>query len=127
MSNYARSYVAEGPVSRGAAVVRGTGENQVALPGVGGAGDFLGIHDALRNTRDAVGGEHVGVTPGGLAKALVGGTATAGKRAVIVEATGALQNVPVAVGTYETVGVFLEDGAAGELVDVWVERGQVTV
>ena len=127
MDGYARSCIAKGAITRGAAVVRGRQEHQVSMPGAGGAGDFIGIYDALRNTAGAKDQAHVPIVVSGPAKALAGGAVTAGKRATIKDKTGALIVVPTGLGTYETVAVFLEDGSSGDYVDVLVERSQVTV
>lgn len=127
MDGYARSYIAKGRIARGAAVVRGEKENQVTMPGAGGSGDFIGVYDALRNTARAADKAHLPIVVSGLAKAVIGGAVTAGKHATIKDKGGALVVVPSALGTYNTVGVFLEDGSSGDLVDVLVERSQVTV
>ena len=127
MDGYARSYIAQGKITRGTAVVRGKKENQVTMPGAGGSGDFIGVYDALRNTAGAEDKAHVPIVASGLAKAVAGGAVTAGKHATIKDKNGALVVVPSALGTYNTVGVFLEDGSSGDFVDVLVERSQVTV
>ena len=122
-----RTFTAEGPIIRGSAVVIGSSEGHVRLPGVDGAGVFIGIYDALRNTRDAVDGEHVPITVLGLCQVHAFGVVSAGIRGSVNDAQGLIRNVSDAVGIYEVVGRFLQDGTAGELVEFIVERGQVTV
>jgi hypothetical protein len=128
MSNPAgirRPYITETVVVPGCAVVRGGADNKVKAPDAGG-GDFIGIYPFEANEVKGP-GEPIGIALTGVVKALAGGNVTAGKKAVIKDDTGSLVLPPGAPGAYETAGVFLEDGAAGEYVDFLIERGSVTV
>jgi hypothetical protein len=73
-------------------------------------------------------GDPVGIAPRGAAKVLAGGAVAAGKKAVLkAGASGAFVALPDDEGRYNTVGLFLEGGGAGEYVDMIVERGSVTI
>jgi hypothetical protein len=53
---------------------------------------------------------------------------SAGKKAVLKgDASGTFVNLGTDDGQYAVCGTFLESGAAGELVDLAVERGSVTI
>jgi hypothetical protein len=118
-----RPYIAESEIKPGCAVVQGSADNKVR--GADGAGDFIGLYAFEANENKSV-GEEIGIVIAGVAKALAGGTVTAGKTAVL-NASGALVNLPDAAGQYSTVGVFLESGFAGEYVDVLIARGCATI
>ena len=122
-----RPYIAEGPILPGCAVVQGSAEKKVAAPGAGGVGDFIGVYpfEANETKKD---GEEIGIVLHGTVKALAGGDVAAGKPAVLKDdESGELVAVPLAAGTYRTVGIFLEGGSEGQYVDVFVERGSITV
>jgi hypothetical protein len=122
-----RPYIAESKIDPGCAVIQGTLDNQVKAPGPGGEGDFIGLYPFEANESKNE-GEELGIILHGVAKALVGGNVTAGKKAVLKSDTsGALLVLPEVEGQYNTVGTFLEGGSAGEYVDVLIERSSVTV
>jgi hypothetical protein len=73
-------------------------------------------------------GDPVGIALSGVVKVLAGGTVAAGKKAVLkADASGSFVEVSATAGQYNTVGLFLEGGSAGEYVDLFVERGSVKV
>jgi hypothetical protein len=127
MNRITRPYYTEAATAPGAAVVRGSAENKVTAPDAGGGGDFIGIY-AFDDNEAKAPGDSVGIAVSGVVKALAGGDVSAGKKAVIKDGTGALENAPEeGAGVYATCGVFLEDGAAGQYVDLLIEHGSLTV
>ena len=125
--NNRRPYIAESVIKPGCAVVQGTADNQVKAPGASGAGDFIGLYPFEANEEKGI-GESVGIILHGVTKALAGGTVAAGKKAILkADTSGSLVVLPTTAGKYETIGVFLESGSAGDYVDVFVERGSVAV
>jgi hypothetical protein len=106
--------------------VRGSAENKARAPAADGSGDYIGVYAFAANEAKAA-GEHVGVALTGVVKALAGGEVFAGRRAVIKDGTGAFVALPEAAGTYAVCGTFLENGSAGEYVDMLIERGQAVV
>lgn len=122
-----RPYVAESAINPGCAVVQGGADNKVKAPGAEGAGDFIGFYPYEAN-EPKISGDPVGIVLEGVAKVLAGGTVAAGKKAVLKDDTsGSVVVLPEDAGDYNTVGLFLEGGSAGEYVDLIVERGSVTV
>jgi len=118
-----RPYIAESVIKPGCAVVQGTADNKVKAPGNNGTGDFIGLY-AFEANEEKKEGESVGIVLHGVAKALAGGTVTAGKKAILKKDTsGSLEVLPSTAGDYNTVGIFLEGGSAGDYVDVLIERG----
>ena len=125
--SYRRAYVAEGAINPGTGVVQGSSESQVKAPGSSGSGDFIGVY-AFEANEAKEDGEQVGIVVSGVCKVQAGGSVTAGKKAALkADTTGTFVNVATAAGDYKTCGTFLESGAAGEYVDMFVERGSVTV
>jgi len=122
-----RAYRVESAIKPGTAVVQGSTDNQVKAPGHGGAGDFIGVYSFEANeTKNA--GDSAGIVLHGLAKAVAGGTVSAGKKAVLKnDVSGSLIELPQAAGSYKIVGMFLESGSAGDYLDVFVERGNITI
>ena len=122
-----RPYVAEGAIKPGTAVVQGSADNKVKAPGAAGAGDFIGVYPWEANEAKAA-GDPVGIVLHGVVKVLAGGTVAAGKKAVLkADTSGSFVVLPAGDGQYNTVGTFLEGGAAGDYVDLIVERGSVTI
>jgi hypothetical protein len=122
-----RPYIAESAIKPGTAVVQGSADNQVSAPGDNGEGDFIGLYP-FEDNEEKKAGEAIGIVLHGVAKALVSDQVSAGKKAVLCEdASGSLRPLPRSVGRFNTVGTFLENGNAGEYVDVLIERGSVTV
>jgi hypothetical protein len=122
-----RPYITETAILPGTGVVQGSAEGKVKTPGVGGAGDFIGVFAWEANEQKEAGAE-VGVAVTGIVKVLAGGTVNAGKRAVLKsDTTGAFVEVGSTAGQYATCGTFLQSGVAGDYVDMIVERGSVTV
>jgi hypothetical protein len=108
-------------------VVQGSAENKVKAPGTGGSGDFIGVFAWEANEAKAAGDE-VGIALDGVVKVRAGGTVNAGKKAVLKnDITGAFVELGSAAGRYTVCGTFLQSGAAGEYVDMIVERGSVTI
>jgi hypothetical protein len=108
-------------------VVQGSAENKVKAPGTGGSGDFIGVFAWEANEAKETGDE-VGIALSGVVKVRAGGTVNAGKKAVLKnDTTGAFVEPASAAGRYATCGTFLQSGAAGEYVDMIVERGSVTI
>jgi hypothetical protein len=102
-------------------------ENRVAAPGDDGEGDFIGVYAFEANERKEL-GDQIGIAITGVVKVLAGATVSAGKKAVLkADDSGKFVNMPGAIGRYATCGTFLESGAAGEYVDMIVERGSVTI
>ena len=122
-----RPYRVESEINPGCAVVQGSADNQVKAPNADGSGDFIGIFSFEANEKKAS-GDSAGIVLHGLGKALAGGTVAAGKKATLKkDSSGSLVLLPEEEGNYETVGVFLESGSAGDYVDVFVERGNIIV
>jgi hypothetical protein len=122
-----RPYVAEGVINPGTAVVQGSKDNAVKAPGAAGAGDFIGVYPYEANKAKTA-NDPVGIVLHGVAKVLAGGTVAAGKAAVLKgDVSGSLVVLPDASGRYTTAGYFLEGGSTGEYVDMFVQRGSVTV
>ena len=122
-----RPYIAESAIKAGTAVVQGSANNKVKVPGTAGAGSFIGVYPWEANeAKDP--GDPVGIVLHGVVKVLAGGTVAAGKKAVLkADTSGAFVELPSGEGQYNTVGTFLEGGSAGEYVDMIVERGSVTI
>ena len=122
-----RPYIAESVIKPGCAVVQGSADNKVKAPGEAGAGDFIGVYPWEANeAKDS--GDPVGIVLHGVVKVLAGGNVEAGKKAVLkADESGAFEVMPEDEGRYNTVGLFLEGGSAGQYVDMIVERGSVTI
>jgi hypothetical protein len=122
-----RPYVAESAVKPGCAVVQGSADNKVKAPASDGKGDFIGLYAFEANETKSP-NEEIGIVLHGVAKALAGGTAAAGKKAILKnDASGSLVVLPATAGEYNVVGTFLESGSAGDYVDVLIERGSITI
>ena len=122
-----RGYIAESAIKPGCAVVQGSSDNKVKAPGKNGSGDFIGLFSFEANEEKHP-GDPVGIVLHGVAKAVAGGTVTAGTKAVMKsDESGSLVALPTAAGSYTTVGTFLESGSAGEYLDVLIERGNITI
>jgi hypothetical protein len=121
-----RPYTTESAIAPGTAVVQGSKEHTVKSPGANGSGDFIGIYAYEANEAKEA-SDSVGIALAGTVKVLAGGVVSAGKKAVIKDATGALVVAPTTAGQYATCGTFLENGTEGEYVDFLVEHGSVTV
>ena len=120
-----RPYVAQSAIAPGSAVVQGTTDNAVTAPADEKA-DVLGVYPFEAN--EAAAQDRIGIVLGGVVKVIAGGTASAGKKAVLSKTKlGAFEDVPATAGTYKTCGIFLESGAAGEYIDMYIERGVITV
>ena len=122
-----RPYIAESGVNPGCAVVQGSADNKVKSPSSTGEGNFIGVYpfeaNETKNTN-----EEIGIVLHGQVKVLAGGNVVAGKPGVLKsDSSGSFVVVPETEGNYRTVGMFLEGGAAGEYVDFFVERGNVTI
>jgi len=121
--DYSRSYKAETDVNVGLGVVAGTKENQVK---VAGSGDFIGIYPFENGKLNRKANEHIGiVVSGGPYKVLVSSIVHAGKKAVlnsVAEKEGTFKECPTVAGTYDICGMFLENGAVDEYVEMVVER-----
>jgi len=122
-----RAYIAESVIKPGCAVVQGSADNTVKAPASNGDGDFIGLYSFEANeTKKA--NEEIGIVLHGVGKALAGGTVVAGKKAILKsDASGSFVVLPTTAGAYATVGTFLESGAAGDYVDVMIERGNVKI
>jgi hypothetical protein len=122
-----RPYISESTILPGSGVVQGSADNKVKAPGTGGSGDFIGVFAWEANDRKEA-GDAVGIALAGIVKVRAGGNVSAGKKAVLKnDVTGSLVQIGTAPGQYATCGTFLESGAAGEIVDMVVERGSVTI
>lgn len=122
-----RSYIAEGEIRPGRAVVQGSADNKVTAPYSGGAGDFIGVY-AYEANRAKEDGEPVGIVLHGVVRVEAGGPVAAGKKAVLkADESGTFIVLPKEAGQYETAGVFLEGGYPGEYVDILIKRGSVTI
>ena len=120
-----RPYVAQSAIAPGSAVIQGTADNAVTAPADEKA-DILGVYPFEAN--EAAAQDRIGIVLGGVVKVIAGGTASAGKKAVLSKTKlGAFEDVPATAGTYKTCGIFLESGAAGEYIDMYIERGVITV
>lgn len=121
-----RPYVAQSAIAPGSAVIQGTVDNAVTAPADEQA-DMLGVYPFEANEAAAK-QDRIGIALGGVVKVVAGGTASAGKKAVLSkDKLGAFEDVPATAGDYKTCGIFLESGAAGEYIDMYIERGVVTV
>ena len=121
-----RPYIAETAILSGTGVVQGSAERKVKAPGAGGSGDFIGVYAWDANEAKAA-GEEVGIELNDVVKVLAGGDVTAGKKAVMKDTSGAFEDMPETDGVYFTCGTFLQSGVAGEIVEMIVERGSVTI
>ena len=108
-----RPYIAQSTIVPGSAVVQGKADNAVTAPADETA-DILGVYPFEANEAAAA-QDRIGIALGGVVKVVVGGTATAGKKAVLSKTKlGAFEDLPATAGTYKTCGIFLESAAAGE-------------
>jgi len=122
-----RPYIAESVIKPGCAVVQGSADNKVKAPGTDGAGDFIGLYPFEANEPKSA-NEEIGIVLHGVAKAVAGGTVTAGKKAIMkADSSGSLVVLPSTAGNYNTVGTFLESGSSGDYVDVLIERGFIKI
>ncbi|MDR2785468.1 MAG: hypothetical protein LBB83_06100 [Treponema sp.] len=122
-----RPYISESAIRPGTGVVQGSAENTVKAPGSGGSGDFLGVY-AWEANQAKEAGDKVGIALSGVEKVQAGGEVTAGKKAVLKgDTSGTFIDIGTAAGRYATCGTFLESGAAGQYVDMIIERGSVTI
>ncbi|GHU01827.1 hypothetical protein FACS1894147_02420 [Spirochaetia bacterium] len=122
-----RPYLAESAIEPGTGVVQGSAENKVTRPGDEGEGDFIGVYAFEANERKDL-GDQIGVDISGVVKVLAGADVVAGKKAVLkADDSGKFIKLPTTAGTYATCGTFLQSGAAGEYVEMIVERGSVTI
>lgn len=121
---YERPYKAGGTIKPGYAVTPGADENTIVT--ADNDDDFLGVYEFENQRADRVAGDNLGVVIGGPAKVSAGGNVTNGKKAV-VDTDGQFINCPATPGRYATVGTFLESGILDEYVDLFVERGSVTI
>ena len=113
-------------IRRQSAVIQGTADNAVTAPPDEKA-DMLGVYPFEANDAAAT-QDRIGIALGGVVKVVAGGTASAGKKAVLSKTKlGAFEDVPATAGTYKTCGIFLESGEAGEYIDMYIERGVITV
>jgi hypothetical protein len=109
---------AQSAMSQHAAVVLGTLEDTVTLPGAQYAAGFVGI--ALNS---ASSGQTVAVhLAQGIAKGIAGSSVTAMSYAVIADVSGRLQNFIATNTTREVVGQFLRGGVAGDVVPLLILR-----
>ena len=121
-----RPYMAQSGVVPGSAVVQGTADNAVKAPADEKA-DMLGVYPFESNEKAEI-GDRIGIALGDVVKVVLGGNATAGKKAMLSKTKlGGFEDVSATAGTYKTCGIFLESGEAGEYVDMYIERGAVTV
>ena len=121
-----RPYIAQSKIAPGSAVIQGTADNAVTAPPDEKA-DMLGVYPFEANDAAAT-QDRIGIALGGVVKVVAGGTASAGKKAVLSKTKlGAFEDVPATAGTYKTCGIFLESGEAGEYIDMYIERGVITV
>jgi hypothetical protein len=124
---YARPYIAASAVKPGCGVVQGSAEGRVKSPASDGSGDFIGVY-AFEANEPKEAGDQIGIAITGVVKVLAGGSAAAGKKAVLKsDDSGTFATLPTAAGRYSACGTFLESGAAGEYVDMLIERGSVTI
>ena len=122
-----RPYIAESAIKPGTAVVQGSADNRVKAPASNGAGIFIGLYP-FEDNETKLANDEIGIVLHGVAKAVAGGTVAAGKPAIMKsDDTGSLILLPEEAGRYDTVGIFLEGGSAGEYVDVLIQRGSVTI
>jgi hypothetical protein len=122
-----RPYTTESAILPGTGVVQGGADNKVKAPGAGGSGDFVGVFAWEANEAKEA-GDAVGIALAGVVKVQAGGNVSAGKKAVLKnDISGTFVNIGTAAGQYATCGTFLESGAAGDYVDLIVERGSVTI
>jgi hypothetical protein len=122
-----RPYTAESTIKPGTAVVQGSADNKVKAPGDAGAGDFIGVYPWEANEARTA-GDPVGIVLHGVVKVLAGGAVHAGKKAHLQSDTsGSFVELTNAAGRYNTTGIFLESGSAGDYVDMFLEHDSVTV
>ncbi len=119
----------ESDLEPGVAVVFGSEEGLVDLPGDAGAGVPAGVYDAdyefihdNPNTEDSA-----PITRMGPAKVLAGGAVSAGDFGYVADATGAMVALPEDAGTYKVFGQFEQDGVAGDYVEFNVNIQQMTI
>jgi hypothetical protein len=123
-----RSFVAESALTPGYAAVFGVAENAATAPAAGGAGVFAGVFAAKSDPVAVAAGDHVTLVLHGPCKVVAGGAVSKGDTATLkTDVTGKLVKAPTAVGKYATCGFFLEDGADGDYVDFFVQRGSLTI
>jgi hypothetical protein len=111
-----RPYVAETNIAPGTACVQGSSENKVRSPLTGGGGSFIGVYAyEAKEAKEA--GDALGVAIYGVAKVLAGGDVNAGSFAEIKDESGAFVN---GSGAGRVCGMFLQNGSAGEYVEMFV-------
>jgi hypothetical protein len=122
-----RPYITETEIEPGTGVVQGSEENKVMHPDTDGSGDFIGVY-AFEANAPKTGDDQIGIVLSGAVKVIAGGTVNAGKKAVLkADESGRFVELPSAGGQYNTCGIFLQSGASGEYVEMFVERGSVTI
>jgi hypothetical protein len=114
--------VAEAAIKPGRIVGLGAQENGV---NIAAGGDF-GVYSAESMAVDKEIGEHLPVVMMGPARVEAGGTVHAGEFGT-ADADGKAVEIAATAGLHEYGVFFLQGGAVGELVEVLVERGSVTV
>lgn len=123
-----RPYVTETELLQGTGVVQGSADNKVRRPDEDGAGDFIGVFAYEPRIEAKAAGERVGVVLSGVVKVRAGGDVTAGKRAVLkADESGVFIDLPEDGETYQTCGLFLQSGEAGEFVEMLVARGSAAI
>jgi hypothetical protein len=109
---------AQSAMSQYAAVIQGTLEDTVTLPGGQYGAGFVGV--ALNS---ASSGQTVAVhMAGGIAKMIAGSSVTAQSYAVICDVSGRIQNFIATNTTREVVGQILRNGVSGDVVPVMLLR-----
>ncbi len=119
----------EDALTPGVAVMFGSKEGYVKLPGSGGAGVPCGVYSSIRNTEKNLPNseDSVPITRMGPARVEAGASVSAGAFGYVDAATGRLRPLPSTPGVYWVFGQFEEDGSTGDYVDFNVCIGQVTV
>lgn len=120
--NYIRPMVAEAAIKPGRIVAQGVEENGVTIAAGGG----FGVYSLESMTVDKEIGEHLPIVMSGPAHVVLGGTVHAGKHGA-ADVEGCAVEIATSEGQHEYSVLFLQNGDDGEIVDVIVERGSVTV
>jgi hypothetical protein len=123
-----RPFAAAARILAGTGVVRAETENGVTHPGEDGGGDYIGVFSYDPKKPEIEAGASAGIVLSGVVQVRTGGRVFAGKRAVLApDATGRFVCVPDGAGTFPICGLFLQNADEDEYVEMFVERGSVTI
>lgn len=104
--------------------VKESGDNKV---GTNIEGEFIGVYGFENGKVTKKTGDNLGVViQGGPVKVLVDSNVSFGDKAIL-GSNGSFSIMPNTSGVYFVVGMFLEDGQAGDYVEMLVEKYQMYI